>query len=89
VRTVEALRSRQSAITELTESAGRPHALHMHLQLSDRANKTFPLEPYIQSPDVAFDSKVKPGTLVVPVHPEQVHDRFLHRTSPVLGQRLC
>lgn len=45
----------------------------MHLKTSDRANESFPLEPYIQVPDKGFmTSGIEPGTLVIPVNPKQV-----------------
>lgn len=62
---------------------GERHALRIHLKASEQANQSYPLEPYVQPPEAAFQSSIQPGTLVVPVHPNQVSDRFLHRESAV------
>ncbi|GFZ47102.1 hypothetical protein JCM24511_04844 [Saitozyma sp. JCM 24511] len=72
---------------DLVYEAGRRNspALRVHLTGSDRANTTFPLEPYVQSPEMGLgpgsglglSADIKPGTLVVPVHPSLISDRFL------------
>lgn len=69
----------QPPLKVTADLAGDRHALRIHLKASDRANQSFPLEPYVQPPDAAFQSNIQPGTLVVPVHPSLVPDRFLHR----------
>jgi hypothetical protein len=52
---------------------GGKHHLKMHLKRSDRATEDFPLEPYIQTPDKGFmTSGIEAGTLVIPVHPNQI-----------------
>lgn len=55
----------------------------MHLKATDRANESFPLEPYIQVPDKGFmTSGMEAGTLVIPAHPEQVGIPWLKGESP-------
>jgi hypothetical protein len=71
----------------LTRTSGSSPALRVHLTSSDRANATFPLEPYVQSPEMGLgpgsglglSADIKPGTLVVPAHPCLISDRFLRR----------
>ncbi len=62
---------------------GERHALRIHLKVSEQANRSYPLEHTCSRPEAAFQSNIQPGTLVVPVHPNQVSDRFLHRESAV------
>jgi hypothetical protein len=55
----------------------------MHLKTSIRANESFPLEPYIQTPDKGFmTSGIEAGTLVIPVNPNQVGIPWLRGESP-------
>ena len=57
----------------------------MHIKLSDRANESFPLEPYIQTPDKGFmSSGMEAGTLVIPSHPSQVGIPWL-KGKPLLS----
>ncbi|ORX39337.1 phosphatidylinositol-glycan biosynthesis class S protein [Kockovaella imperatae] len=52
--------------------------LRVHIKVSNRANTSFPLRPYVQAAEVgSFGDNPRPGTLVVPVHPSQVGDRHL------------
>ncbi|WWC63970.1 uncharacterized protein I303_106576 [Kwoniella dejecticola CBS 10117] len=50
----------------------------VHLRRFQHANTSFPLEPYVQPHETGLmTSGIRPGTLVIPVHPDQVGDRFL------------
>lgn len=60
----------------LLKVSDHPHALHMRLVSSPYANLSFPLEGYVQTQPGAF-GREKPGTLVIPVHPDHLHDRNL------------
>ncbi|WVR09020.1 hypothetical protein IAU60_006080 [Kwoniella sp. DSM 27419] len=52
--------------------------LRVHIRLFEHANQTFPLEPYVQPLEYGLmTSGIRPGTLVIPVHPDQVGDRSL------------
>ncbi len=63
---------------------GLTPSLRVHFRLWDQANTSFPLEPYIQAPGSgSFMSGVPAGSLVIPVHPTQVGQRYLR------GQKNC
>lgn len=68
-------------------TVGDRHHLRMHLKATDRANESFPLEPYIQVPDKGFmTSGMEANTLVIPVHPDQVGIPWLKgRSLSALG----
>lgn len=52
--------------------------LRVHIRRWEYANSSFPLEPYVQLPETGLmTSGIPAGTLVVPVHPDQVGDRNL------------
>ncbi len=56
--------------------------LRVHLRVWEHADTSFPLQPYVQAPELGLmTSGIPAGTLVVPVHPSQVGDRFLKRLS--------
>ena len=64
----------------------QPAPLKVHIRVWEHANISFPLMPYVQTPEVGLmTSGIAPGTLVIPVHPDQVGDRFLKRKSPRLS----
>ena len=57
---------------------GSPPPLRIHLRAWDRANASFPLQPYVQASEVGLmTSGILPGTLVIPVHPTQAGDAVL------------
>jgi phosphatidylinositol glycan class S len=50
--------------------------------LWEHANTSFPLEPYVQAPEIGLmTSGIPSGSLVIPVHPSQINDRFLRGKS--------
>ncbi|KIR35177.1 phosphatidylinositol glycan, class S [Cryptococcus deuterogattii MMRL2647] len=52
--------------------------LRVHIRTWEYANSSFPLEPYVQLPEAGLmTSGIPAGTLVLPVHPDQVGDRNL------------
>ncbi|KIR64069.1 phosphatidylinositol glycan, class S [Cryptococcus bacillisporus CA1873] len=52
--------------------------LRVHIRTWEYANSSFPLEPYVQLPETGLmTSGIPAGTLVLPVHPDQVGDRNL------------
>ncbi|OWZ74350.1 hypothetical protein AYX14_00290 [Cryptococcus neoformans] len=52
--------------------------LRVHIRTWEYANSSFPLEPYVQLPETGLmTSGIPAGTLVIPVHPDQVGDRNL------------
>nr|ODN90521.1 phosphatidylinositol glycan, class S [Cryptococcus depauperatus CBS 7841] len=52
--------------------------MKVHFRLSQYANTSFPLEPYVQPPETGLmTSGNSAGTLVIPVHPDQIGDRNL------------
>lgn len=57
----------------LTTGKAASAPLRVHIGVSDTANISWPLEPYVQ----ARRGSVPPGTLVIPVHPSQISDRNL------------
>ncbi|WVF65478.1 hypothetical protein IAT40_000206 [Kwoniella sp. CBS 6097] len=55
-----------------------PAPLRIHIRRFEHANTSWPLEPYVQPPESGLmTSGIPAGTLVIPVHPDQVGDRFL------------
>ena len=70
--------------------AERPVPLRVHIRLWEHANASFPLQPYVQAPEIGLmTSGIPAGTLVIPVHPSQVADRFLKRLSNSSIMRIC
>ncbi|KAK8844094.1 hypothetical protein IAR55_006888 [Kwoniella newhampshirensis] len=52
--------------------------LRLHIRRWEHANTSWPLEPYVQASETGLmTSGIKGGTLVIPVHPSQIGDRFL------------
>lgn len=73
---------------KLIEVGGRHH-LRMHLKSTERANESFPLEPYIQTPDKGFmTSGMEAGTLVIPSHPNHLGIPWLKGMSSCSQSRL-
>ncbi|WRT69116.1 uncharacterized protein IL334_006100 [Kwoniella shivajii] len=55
-----------------------PTPFKVHLRRFEHANTSFPLEPYVQPFEKGLmTSGITEGTLVIPVHPKQISDRFL------------
>ncbi|WWC91140.1 uncharacterized protein L201_006081 [Kwoniella dendrophila CBS 6074] len=55
-----------------------PKPFRVHLRRYEYANTSFPLEPYVQPAETGLmTSGIEEGTLVIPVHPDQIGDRFL------------
>lgn len=60
--------------------------LRVHIRTWEYANSSFPLEPYVQLPETGLmTSGIPAGTLVIPVHPDQVGDRNLK----CMSSRIC
>lgn len=63
--------------------AGPKPALRVHVRRTDQANSSWPLRPYVQPKELGLvRSGIEEGTLVVPVHPDQVSDRIYNRKWP-------
>ncbi|ORY28798.1 phosphatidylinositol-glycan biosynthesis class S protein [Naematelia encephala] len=61
-----------------TKNKRKVPPLRVHFRRWDDGNPSFPLEPYIQASEAGFTADPIPlGTLVVPVHRDQLNDRFL------------
>ncbi|WWD21249.1 hypothetical protein CI109_105733 [Kwoniella shandongensis] len=55
-----------------------PTPLRMHIRRWEHANTSWPLEPYVQASESGLmTSGLEEGTLVIPIHPSQIGDRFL------------
>ncbi|KAK4684128.1 GPI-anchor transamidase subunit S, partial [Tremellales sp. Uapishka_1] len=60
------------------EDRNKPPPLRVHMRIWDGANSSFPLEAYIQAPEEGLvTSGIPAGTLVIPVHPDHLKDRFV------------
>ncbi|OCF39417.1 phosphatidylinositol glycan, class S [Kwoniella heveanensis CBS 569] len=60
------------------DDKANPAPLRVHIRRFEHANISWPLEPYVQPPERGLmTSGIPAGTLVIPVHPDQVADRFL------------
>ena len=77
---------RRSELKQETESR---LPLKVHILRTDRANTSFPLQPYVQAAEEGLlSSTVRPGTLVIPIHPSQVGDVHLPSEHQRLGLTL-
>ena len=60
---------------KLSEDVVSRQPLRVHVMAADRANSSFPLRPYVQAAEEGLlSSTMRPGTLVIPVHPSQIGD---------------
>ncbi|WVQ93157.1 hypothetical protein IAU59_000221 [Kwoniella sp. CBS 9459] len=60
------------------DDKAHPAPLRVHIRRFEHANTSWPLEPYVQPAETGLmTSGIPAGTLVIPVHPDQVGDRFL------------
>ncbi|WVQ63839.1 uncharacterized protein L199_001995 [Kwoniella botswanensis] len=65
-------------IYEGEDDPRNPTPFRVHIRRFQHANTSWPLEPYVQPPEKGLmTSGIKPGTLVIPVHPDQISDRNL------------
>lgn len=77
-------------IERTAENIGNTPALHVHLIRTELTSPEFPIRPYVQTPHLGLTSQpgpggasagVKPGTLVIPIHPNLVQNRYLRGMS--------
>ncbi|OCF56400.1 hypothetical protein L486_06344 [Kwoniella mangroviensis CBS 10435] len=65
-------------IYEGEDDPRNPTPFRVHIRRFQHANTSWPLEPYVQPPEKGLmTSGIKPGTLIIPVHPDQISDRNL------------
>ncbi|WVW79431.1 hypothetical protein I302_101400 [Kwoniella bestiolae CBS 10118] len=65
-------------IYEGEDDLRNPTPFRVHIRRFQHANNSWPLEPYVQPYETGLmTSGIKPGTLVIPVHPDQIGDRNL------------